>query len=82
MTAGSWRAVGNTDSGGVNTAIYLWDATTGTNLLVSATMSNTVPSNAVCYAPWLMQREIRRVLEQRHEPDNERAIRSVSPLLP
>ena len=44
-------SVANTDSGGVNTAIYLWDATTGTNLLVSATVSNTVPANVVCYAP-------------------------------
>ncbi len=44
-------SVANTDSGGVNTAIWLWDATTGTNVLVSATVSNTVPTNAVCYAP-------------------------------
>ncbi|HTQ51177.1 MAG TPA: hypothetical protein VMJ12_10730 [Candidatus Acidoferrales bacterium] len=44
-------SVANTDSGGVNTAIYLWDAITGTNVLVSATLSNIVPTNVVCYAP-------------------------------
>lgn len=44
-------SVANTDSGGVNTAVYLWDAMTGTNMLVSATVSNTVPTNVVCYVP-------------------------------
>ena len=43
--------VANTDSGGVNTAIWLWDATTGTNMLVSTTVSSNVPVNVVCYAP-------------------------------
>ncbi|MGA9777271.1 MAG: hypothetical protein WBS33_03265 [Verrucomicrobiia bacterium] len=46
-------SVANTDSGGVNTAIWLWDAATGTNLLVSATVSNSVPTNVVCCAPVL-----------------------------
>jgi Tol biopolymer transport system component len=46
-------SVANTDSGGVNTAIWLWDAVTGTNLLVSATVSNSVPTNVVCCAPLL-----------------------------
>ena len=44
-------SVANTDSGGVNTAIYWWDADTGTNLLVSAALSNSVPASGSSYAP-------------------------------
>ena len=39
-------SVANTDSGGVNTAIWLWDAATGTNLLVSATGPASTPRSA------------------------------------
>jgi Tol biopolymer transport system component len=47
----SVAAVVNTDSGGVNSAIYLWDADTGTNLLVSPALSNNVPASGSSYAP-------------------------------
>ena len=36
---------------GTNTAIYLWDAQTGTNTLVSADLTNGLPTNAFCDSP-------------------------------
>ena len=40
-----------TGSAGTNTAIYLWDAQTGTNVLVSANTNNLLPSANFCDAP-------------------------------
>ena len=42
--------IGNTDSLGINTAIYLWDGMTETNILVS-TSTNGVPAGGTAYAP-------------------------------
>ena len=36
---------------GTNTAIYLWDAQTGTNTLVSANLNNSGPANGLCGSP-------------------------------
>ena len=36
---------------GTNTAIYLWDAQTGTNTLVSANLNNSGPANGFCDSP-------------------------------
>ena len=36
---------------GTNTAIYLWDAQTGTNTLVSANTNNALPAAAFCNSP-------------------------------
>ena len=36
---------------GTNTAIYLWDAQTGTNTLVSAKLDNSGPANGFCDSP-------------------------------
>ena len=36
---------------GTNTAIYLWDAQTGTNTLVSAKLDNSGPANGLCDSP-------------------------------
>ncbi len=36
---------------GTNTAIYLWDAQTGTNTLVSAKPDNSGPANGLCDSP-------------------------------
>jgi hypothetical protein len=36
---------------GTNTAIYLWDAQTGTNTLVSANLDNSAPANGLCDSP-------------------------------
>jgi WD40-like Beta Propeller Repeat len=36
---------------GANTAIYLWDAQTGTNILVSANTNNALPTAAFCDSP-------------------------------
>ena len=36
---------------GTNTAIYLWDAQTGTNTLVSANLDNSGPANGLCDSP-------------------------------
>jgi len=36
---------------GTNTAIYLWDAQTGTNTLVSANLNNSSPANGFCDSP-------------------------------
>jgi Tol biopolymer transport system component len=41
----------NTDPAGLNTVVYLWDALTGTNLLVSADVSNAAPVSGSSYAP-------------------------------
>jgi Tol biopolymer transport system component len=44
--------VANTNStAGTNTAIYLWDAQTGTNTLVSATPANAISAAAYCENP-------------------------------
>jgi hypothetical protein len=44
--------VGNTNStDGTTSAIYQWDAQSGTTLLVSADLSGNVPSNSVCDSP-------------------------------
>lgn len=44
--------VGNVPNGsGTNTAIYLWDAQTGTNSLVSASWNNPGPANGFCDSP-------------------------------
>ncbi len=44
-------SVANTDTKGVNTIVFLWDALTGTNLLVSADVSNAAPVSGSSYAP-------------------------------
>jgi Tol biopolymer transport system component len=44
-------SVANTDTTGLNTVVYLWDALTGTNLLVSADVSNAAPVSGSSYAP-------------------------------
>ena len=44
-------SVANTDASGVNTLDYLWDALAGTNLLVSADVSNAAPVSGSSYAP-------------------------------
>ena len=41
--------IGN--ASGTNTAIYLWDAQTGTNTLVSAKLDNSGPANGLCDSP-------------------------------
>jgi hypothetical protein len=41
--------VGN--ASGANTAIYLWDAQSGTNTLVSANLNNSGPANGFCESP-------------------------------
>jgi hypothetical protein len=41
--------IGN--ASGTNTAIYLWDAQTGTNTLVSAKPDNSGPANGLCDSP-------------------------------
>jgi hypothetical protein len=43
----------NTDTNGVNTLVYLWDAQTGTNLLVSADVNDAVSVSGSSYAPLL-----------------------------
>ncbi|MGD0812111.1 MAG: hypothetical protein ABSA83_00755 [Verrucomicrobiota bacterium] len=43
--------VSNTVANGSSTAIYLWDATTGANILVSAALGSTVPANGYCCSP-------------------------------
>ena len=40
-----------TGTAGTNTAIYLWDAQTGTNVLVSANTNNLLPAANSCDAP-------------------------------
>jgi len=35
----------------LNTVVYLWDALIGTNLLVSADVSNAAPVSGSSYAP-------------------------------
>jgi Tol biopolymer transport system component len=42
-----------TGNSGTNTAIYLWDAQTGTNTPVSVNLSNTLPATALCDSPVL-----------------------------
>jgi Tol biopolymer transport system component len=44
-------AVINTDSQGINTAIYQWDANDGTTLLASPALTSSVPANGISYAP-------------------------------
>jgi WD40-like Beta Propeller Repeat len=44
-------SVANSDTSGVNTVIDLWDAQTGTNVLVSADVSNAAPVSGSSYAP-------------------------------
>jgi hypothetical protein len=39
------------DFSGKNTAVYLWDAQSGTNTLVSANSNNTGPASGICEAP-------------------------------
>lgn len=46
-------SVANIDTKGVNTLVYLWDADTGTNLLVSADVNDAAPVNGRSYAPVL-----------------------------
>ena len=41
----------NTDASGVNTLVYLWDAQTGTNVLVSADVNGAAPVYGNSYAP-------------------------------
>jgi Tol biopolymer transport system component len=36
---------------GVSSAIYCWDAQTGTNTLVSASLDNSTPANGICDSP-------------------------------
>ena len=43
--------VANVGLSGTNTAIYLWDAQTGTNTLVSANPNNSGPANGFCDSP-------------------------------
>jgi Tol biopolymer transport system component len=43
-------SVGNMDSAGLNTAIYLWDSLSGTNILVSAS-TNGVAASGIYYDP-------------------------------
>ncbi len=40
-----------TDNTGANTAIYLWDAQTGTNILISANTNNALPAANFCDQP-------------------------------
>ena len=44
-------SVANTDTRGENTLVYLWDALTGTNLLVSADLNDAPPVSGSSYAP-------------------------------
>jgi hypothetical protein len=44
-------SVANSDATGVNTVVYLWDAQTGTNLLVSADVNTAAPVTGSSYAP-------------------------------
>jgi hypothetical protein len=44
-------SVANTDTSGVNSVVYLWDAQTGTNRLVSAEVNNAAPVSGSSYAP-------------------------------
>jgi hypothetical protein len=39
------------NTSGTSTAIYLWDAQTGTNGLVSANLNNSGPANGLCESP-------------------------------
>ena len=39
------------NTSGTSTAIYLWDAQTGTNVLVSARQDNSGPANGLCESP-------------------------------
>jgi len=39
------------DTSGTNTAIYLWDAQTGTNILISANTNGVLPAPTFCDAP-------------------------------
>ena len=39
------------NTSGTSTAIYLWDAQTGTNVLVSAKLDNSGPANGLCESP-------------------------------
>ena len=41
--------IGN--ASGTNTAIYLWDAQTGSNTLVSVSLDNVTPANGMCDSP-------------------------------
>jgi hypothetical protein len=43
--------VANTTANGSSTAVYLWNANTGTNLLVSANLSNAVPAGGSSWSP-------------------------------
>ena len=43
--------VGNIDSKGMNTAVFVWDSLAGTNLLASPAWSNSVPANGINYLP-------------------------------
>ncbi len=43
--------VANTTANGSSTAVYLWDASTGTNLLVSADLSDSVPASGSSWSP-------------------------------
>ena len=44
-------SVANTDTSGVNIVVYLWDAQTGTNRLVSADVNSAAPVSGSSYAP-------------------------------
>ena len=46
-------SVGNIDSRGMNTAVFVWDSLTGTNLLAGPAWSNSVPANGINYLPLL-----------------------------
>ena len=43
--------VANAGVSGSNTVIYVWDAQTGTNTLVSADLSNALPAGGICDSP-------------------------------
>ncbi len=43
--------VGNTDTSGTNSSVFVWDAQSGVATLVSTNLSGAVPTNSVCDLP-------------------------------
>jgi hypothetical protein len=43
--------VGNTDTSGTNSSVFVWDAQSGVATLVSTNVNGTVPTNSVCDSP-------------------------------
>jgi Tol biopolymer transport system component len=43
--------IGNTDTSGTNSSVFVWDAQTGMAILVSTNLNGVVPANSVCDYP-------------------------------